>query len=845
MINLKGKALKGLGWSAIDGISNTGITFLIGLILARILSPSEFGLIGMITIFIAISNSIVDSGFSSALIQKSNASRVDYNTVFYFNIFLGFLLYGILFLTAPTISIYFDEPVLTDLIRTISIIIIINSFGIVQRTLLVKKVDFKTQTKVSLISTISGAFVGVLMALQGFGVWSLIFQQISKQFLNTFFLWIYSSWRPRIEISINSFRQLFGFGSKLLLSGLIDTIYKNLYYLVIGKYFSTAKLGYYTRAEQFNSLLSSNLSMLVQRVSYPIFCNIKNENQQLKIIFTKFLKYTMFFSFSLMLGLAAVSKSLVLVLIGEKWLPSVPYIQIMCFAGMLYPLHAINLNMVLVKGRSDLFLKFEIIKKIIGLIPILFGIYYGINALLIGSVFLSIIAFFINSYRSKELINYSPYSQILDISPSFFVAVFVSLTTWSLTFLNFPAGITLILQFAIIIILTRFIHKRMKNKTYLEIKSLLIDLIKRKKKVIPITKPFLPKKREYNKLVSKIFKINWLTNMGPLSNKLEKELKKYLKVENLLYVNNGTVALQMAIKVLKLKGEIITTPFSFIATTSSISWEGCTPIFVDIDKYTLNIDPRKIENSITDKTTAILATHVYGNPCDVLAIEMIAKKHNLKVIYDGAHAFGVRIEGKSIFEYGDISICSLHATKLYHSIEGGLLITKSSKLNSQLSYMRNFGINGPETFAELGLNAKNSEFHAAMGLVNLKHIKKIHERRKMLSELYDTNLTSFSATRQIWHQKSNPNYAYYSILIESEELLLSCIEKLKTNNIFSRRYFYPALSSIVHYVKPIEMPIAEDISKRVLCLPLYYDLTTKDVKLITDLLIITQNEFKK
>src|SRR5690606_14016131 len=250
--------------------------------------------------------------------------------------------------------------------------------------------------------------------------------------------------------------------------------------------------------------------------------------------------------------------------------------------------------------------------------------------------------------------------------------------------------------------------------------------------MIPVTKPFLPPVEEYKKIIDGIWQRQWLTNMGPLASDLEIKLKQHLDLKHLLFVTNGTVALQMAIKALALKDEIITTPFSFVATTSSIVWEGCTPVFVDIDKDSLCIDATKIEEAITEKTTGILATHVYGNPCDVIKIEEVAKKHNLKVIYDGAHAFGVEINGRSVFEYGDVSICSLHATKLYHSIEGGFIVTNKTELLKKMAHIRNFGISGFDSFSELGLNGKNSEFHAAMGLVNLNYIKNIHEKRQEL-----------------------------------------------------------------------------------------------------------------
>lgn len=359
--------------------------------------------------------------------------------------------------------------------------------------------------------------------------------------------------------------------------------------------------------------------------------------------------------------------------------------------------------------------------------------------------------------------------------------------------------------------------------------------------MIPVTRPFLPPQENYEKYLAGIWKRQWLTNMGPLASELEMKLKDFLSVNHLLFVTNGTVALQMAIKALDLKGEIITTPFSFVATTSTIVWEGCNPVFVDIDKDSLNIDANKIEAAITENTSAILATHVYGNPCDVEKIELIAKKHNLKVIYDGAHAFGVKINGKSVFDYGDISICSLHATKLYHSIEGGLVITKDANLLKKLAYMRNFGFDGPEAFAELGINGKNSEFHAAMGLVNLDYIEEIHTNRQKISERYDERLKTFKAIKPLWNNNGTKNYAYYPVVVENEELLHKCIEGLKANEIFVRRYFYPSLSNVLPYLESVSMPITEDVSRRVMCLPLFSDLTIEEVDLICRLLLRIQN----
>lgn len=359
--------------------------------------------------------------------------------------------------------------------------------------------------------------------------------------------------------------------------------------------------------------------------------------------------------------------------------------------------------------------------------------------------------------------------------------------------------------------------------------------------MILVTRPFLPPQEEYQNFIKGIWNRQWLTNMGPLASQLEMNLKDYLKVNHLLFVTNGTIALQMAIKALNLKGEIITTPFSFVATTSTIVWEGCTPVFVDIDEETLCIDASKIEAAITKDTQAILATHVYGNPCDVIAIEKIAKKHNLKVIYDAAHAFGVEVNGKSIFEFGDISTCSLHATKLYHSIEGGLITTSNPDLLKKLASIRNFGISGFDSFSELGINGKNSEFHAAMGIVNLNHIDEIKNKRQQIANRYDEKLQGFNHYRPKWYANSANNNSYYPIIIECEELLLKCKEVLQLNEIGTRRYFYPSLASALPYLEPTEMPITDNISKRILCLPMYHDLTLEEVDHICRLMLRTQN----
>jgi len=355
-------------------------------------------------------------------------------------------------------------------------------------------------------------------------------------------------------------------------------------------------------------------------------------------------------------------------------------------------------------------------------------------------------------------------------------------------------------------------------------------------KKILVTKPFLPPKESYEAYLGQIWGSRWLTNMGPLATELEVKLAQHLNVNNLLFVTNGTIALQMAIKALDLKGEIITTPFSFVATTNSIFWEGCTPVFVEIDPSTLNIDPSKIEAAITEKTSAIMATHVFGNPCDVEAIQKIADKHDLKIIYDAAHAFNVKIKGRSIFDFGDISTCSLHATKFYHTVEGGLVISKNKALKNKLEYIRNHGLNGKTEFASIGTNAKNSEFHAALGLVNLNYIDVILRQRKKITQRYEERLQNKVIFPE-WNKEATQNYGFLPAIFESEEQLLKVKEFLEEHQIFTRRYFHPALSSSLPYMESCHLEITENISKRNLCLPIYYDLSLEDVDKICELIL--------
>lgn len=353
-----------------------------------------------------------------------------------------------------------------------------------------------------------------------------------------------------------------------------------------------------------------------------------------------------------------------------------------------------------------------------------------------------------------------------------------------------------------------------------------------------VTKTFLPPLREYVKYLEKVWDSRWLTNNGVLARELEQRLSEYLGVKHVIYVSNGTMAIQMAIKALDIKKSIITTPFTFIATTSSILWEKCRPIFVDIDPDTFCIDASKIEKAITEDTQAILAVHVYGYPCNVKKIEKIAKKHNLKVIYDAAHAFGVKIDGQSIFNFGDISTLSLHATKLFHTGEGGLILTNNDTLAKKVELLKDFGLEGEDP-VEVGINGKNSELHAALGLANIKYLDKVKNNRKKIVERYKKLLAGTNLHNVLYFNNIEYNYAYFPVVFATENDLLKIKKALEEQNIFPRRYFNPSLNTLpfVEYVPCLN---SQSIAKRVLCLPLYHDLPLetvgKIVKIIKKLL---------
>jgi teichuronic acid exporter len=472
-MSLKQKTVAGLFWSFVENFVLISISFIVGIILARLLSPKEYGLIGVMTIFISMSQSFIDSGFSQALMRKQNCTPSDYSTVFYFNITVSIFVYLILFFCATYIGSFFHEPILADVIKVLGLGLIINSTSLIQSTQLTKQIDFKSQAKISLISSLSSGIISIYMAYSGWGVWSLVASAIVRYSINSFCLWFWSKWKPIWCFSINSLKELFAFGGNLFISGLIDATYRNIFTLIIGKYYSAAELGYYTRADQFQALPSSNLQTVIGRVSLPVLLTIQDDIPRLKESYRKIIKISMFLSFLLMLGMVATARPLVLALIGEKWEPSIIYLQLLSLIGMLYPLHAINLNMLQVQGRSDLFLKLEIIKKIV-VSPVLFvGIFLGIKVMILGLFIVNIFGLYLNSYWSGKMIRYSFWDQLKDITPSFLLAIIVnSLVFLEGIFIPLRPVLLLIIQLSTGLILTIGLCEFLKHKDYIFIKEI-------------------------------------------------------------------------------------------------------------------------------------------------------------------------------------------------------------------------------------------------------------------------------------------------------------------------------------------------------------------------------------
>ena len=482
MSSLKNKTVSGLIWSFIDNFSRLGLNFVIGIILARLLTPREFGLIGMVTIFMALSESLVDSGFTKALIRKKDCTQTDYSTAFYFNLFVGIILYAVLFFSAGAISRFFDEPQLLFIVQVVGIGIIINAFTIIQRARLIKAINFKLQTKISIIASIVSGIIGITMAFKGYGVWSLVIKTLLGFAITSFLLWLWNKWKPSLVFCRNSFKEMFSFGYKLVISDLIEDAYQNIYLLIIGKYFSAAELGFYTRADRFNNLPSQNITRAIQRVSYPILSEMQDDIPRLKTAYQKLIKSTMLITFVSMMIMVASAKPLILTLVGDKWLPSVIYLQLLSFVGILYPLHAINMNMLNVQGRSDLLLRLEIIKKILAIPVIVIGVLLGIKIMILGMIIISMTGYFLNSYYSGKLINYSRMQQLKDILPSFILALFIGTNVYLIgLFLELPSYLILIIQLMAGGGLFLVLAELFKMQDYLFLKEIFLNKVLKRK----------------------------------------------------------------------------------------------------------------------------------------------------------------------------------------------------------------------------------------------------------------------------------------------------------------------------------------------------------------------------
>lgn len=477
--NLKKKTIKGYAWNFMDNILNRGISFVVGIVLARLLSPAEYGLIGIILIFIAVFNSIVESGLGTALIRKNDCNEEDYNTVFYSNLILSAVLFIAFYFSCPLIADFFHEPELDILGKVMGVVLIINALTIIQNSILLKRLDFKGKMFISMGSSLFSGVIGIYMAYRGYGVWALVGQQISRQALYTLLLWFHNKWLPSLLFSWKSFKELFGFGSNLLIAGIIDTIWNQLYQIVIGRCYKPQTLGLYTKANEFGSIFSSNLTSVVQSVSFPALSKLQDDLVRLKEGYKKVITCSMLLSFPLMMGMAAVAEPMIRLLIGDAWLPCVPFLQIICFQQLLYPLHAINLSLLQVRGRSELFLRIQIIKKFISAIPLILGVFVGIYYMLFGSVVVGFIAYYINAYYSRPLLDYGIREQIKDITPSFFISLTMAIVVYLESFLPFQPLSLICIQVLSGVAIEIMLCEIFKLSEYKEIKGIIQNVIKR------------------------------------------------------------------------------------------------------------------------------------------------------------------------------------------------------------------------------------------------------------------------------------------------------------------------------------------------------------------------------
>ena len=476
---LREKTINGVIWSAVERISFLGIQFLITILIARALTPSDYGLIGMLSIFIALGSVMIDSGFGQALIRKKDANQTDYSSVFFLNVFLGIVIYLILFLLAPIIANFYNTPELTKIARVAFLVFPINALGLIQNTLINKSVNFKALAKVSILSSILSGIIGIFMAYNGFGVWALVAQSIIINAFKSIFLWVFNNWRPSNIFSFSSIKNIFNFSVNLLATDSIIVLFNNIYTLIIGKFYPISQVGFYNQAKTFVDIPSQTLTMIIQRVSYPVLSTLQDNNTELRSAYRRVINLTVYLNFPLMLGLLSMGNNLFTLLLTDKWIPAVPYFQILCIYGAIFPLHSINVNILKVKGKGKLLMRLEIIRRLLMIIAIVFTIKEGVMIMLIGFLLAAIISILINMYYCGNEIGLSLSTQLKDILIYLSISILISTVMIFVDYINVNSLVSIILQVfvggSIYFILSYFL----KLSSFVELKGILFNLIKK------------------------------------------------------------------------------------------------------------------------------------------------------------------------------------------------------------------------------------------------------------------------------------------------------------------------------------------------------------------------------
>lgn len=472
---LKEKSVNGMLWTTAERFSTQGIQFVISIIIARILMPSDYGIVGMLAIFMAIAQTFLDSGFANALIQKKDRTDTDYSTVFYFNLLVSVLLYAAFYASAPYIAAFYNVPLLTDVTRAVSLNLIFGGLTIVQTAKLSIELDFKTQAKSSILSVLISGASGIAMAYNGFGVWALVWQGIIASVVRTVYLWIVSSWRPLLVFSCESFKSLFSFGSKLLCSSMVNTIYQNIYTIVIGKAFGPADVGFYNRGQQFASIPTDTTTSIIVKVNYPVLSSLQDDNEKLVQAYRKLLRVPMFVLFPVLIGMAALASPMVEVVLGAKWMPCVPVLQVLCLGCLWSPMTHTNLNLLYVKGRSDLVLKLEFIKKPVAFILLFALIPFGILWMCVGRAAYFFFAFVLNCYYTKKMYNYGFGRQFLEVAPILINCGVMVLSVYACTYAIDSSSLKLLVGIPVGIA-TYFLYAILtKDDSYSDIKTIIRD----------------------------------------------------------------------------------------------------------------------------------------------------------------------------------------------------------------------------------------------------------------------------------------------------------------------------------------------------------------------------------